>query len=138
MVPLPKETSDRKIGNLYLFKNRIVTWNGTLIMCKQHNKEIGLCVPCSTVPICRHGKITRTCAHCKGKKCKKSFPLNKKAQKKTKKCVDCKQTLQIANFSIQQTSTDGYQSWCKECNKKRFKISQKYKWKPKFVIFVVK
>ena len=65
MKHLPKRVVKRQKGVSYLFKGRVVLWNGKRIMCS-HGRKRCECKDCGGSSICSHGRRRSRCKDCGG------------------------------------------------------------------------
>ena len=63
-VPLPTKI-DRIPDQKYMYKNKIVIWNGKILLC-EHNRERSKCKDCGGSSICEHNRQRSNCKDCGG------------------------------------------------------------------------
>ena len=64
-LPLPKKIIDRKKGQKYMYKEKIVISNGKYLFC-EHNRQKHRCKECGGVGICKHNRQKSKCKECGG------------------------------------------------------------------------
>ena len=65
VVPLLPPVSERVVGQKYLFKGDIVSWNGKHLHCI-HGKYKSNCKECGGSALCQHGIHKFGCRKCGG------------------------------------------------------------------------
>ena len=61
-VPLPTKI-DRIPDQKYMYKNKIVIWNGKILLC-EHNRRRSNCKDCGGGSICEHNRRRSNCKDC--------------------------------------------------------------------------
>jgi len=59
------QTSLRIVGTKYIYKNKIVNWDGKRLLC-EHGRKGCECKDCGGSQICAHNRIRRKCKDCGG------------------------------------------------------------------------
>ena len=64
LTELP-EKNLRIAGTKYIYKDKVVIWNGKIILC-QHGRIRSQCKECGGSSICEHGRARCRCKECGG------------------------------------------------------------------------
>ncbi len=147
---LPKRKKNRVKNEQYLYKDKIVIWDGTEMRCIHHKRtryckdcngsqicehkiDKSICKSCGGSQICKHQRDKKKCKDCKGSsRCKPHNRLKVqciecngsricKHKKQKSKCIDCEGS-QICEHLIQKAI-------CKKCGGSQICEHEKQKYK---------